>query len=762
MSANAKEESGGILQTMFSPSIGLMNRLRYAWKFVLIGVVVVLPVLVLTKLQFNAATESLVFSAEEESGVDYIRRAKDVLFAIQRRRVLAVAVAAGDAASRGDLAAATSDVDARVSEMDAIDGKLGGELRTTSKWNAVKASWAKVRASQAVSPDDVDSGHVEACSLLIDLILNDAGNNSNLILDPDLDSYWLMDAFVIKLPAINDTLATIATRAMRPSADPLEKIVDLAGQSRLLVSATSDLVNTDMKTAFKESTNPKYGMSPTLVSALEPPTKTASDADSAFADFIKSTTLVLGAAPAKDAPPAARTSPHQIAEQALRAMRENGALYEKVAPELRWLCHKRVEKYSAQRNTGLILIGIAVFALSYLLIGFYFSVRLSVRALAGATSRMISGTSETFVLPSRDEIGDIAGSYNQINTALLESRELQRRVAAENDELQANIMDLLQVVATASDGDLRVRAKITAGALGNVADAFNQLLEAFQNLMSQIQKQITSTSKSIGEISLVSESMALEATKQTQEILAATGLVEKLSGEIARVSDNAQSAANAAKRAEVSASEGVDGVQSVIQGMGNLRANVQAGAKKIKALGDRSMEITGIVGTIARISEQTNMLALNAAIEAARAGEHGRGFSVVAEEVRKLAERTATATEEIDKLVKAIHNETNETVVAVEKQTQVVEHESQLVGRAGDSLTKIREVSTESAKLIAEISEFAKGQASETMVIVGTMGNVTAIARTTQENANGTVGTIKRLISLSDELTKSMNRFRVA
>ena len=121
---------------------------------------------------------------------------------------------------------------------------------------------------------------------------------------------------------------------------------------------------------------------------------------------------------------------------------------------------------------------------------------------------------------------------------------------------------------------------------------------------------------------------------------------------------------------------------------GAARQNVQAGAKKMKNLGDRSMEITGIVGTISRISEQTNMLALNAAIEAARAGEHGRGFSVVAEEVRKLAERTADATQEIDKLVKAIHSETNETVAAIEQQTQVVEQESQLVSKAGESLVR--------------------------------------------------------------------------
>src|SRR6185369_11309516 len=181
--------------------------------------------------------------------------------------------------------------------------------------------------------------------------------------------------------------------------------------------------------------------------------------------------------------------------------------------------------------------------------------------------------------------------------------------------------------------------------------------------------------------------------------------------EIAKVSANANNAAEASKRTEEKAHEGAIAVDEVVQGMGTLRANVQAGAKKMKNLGDRSMEITGIVGTISRISEQTNMLALNAAIEAARAGEHGRGFSVVADEVRKLAERTASATNEIDKLVKTIHAETNETVGAIEQQTSIVEQESRAVSKAGESLNKIRQVSTESATIVVDISSVAKKQA---------------------------------------------------
>jgi methyl-accepting chemotaxis protein len=166
----------------------------------------------------------------------------------------------------------------------------------------------------------------------------------------------------------------------------------------------------------------------------------------------------------------------------------------------------------------------------------------------------------------------------------------------------------------------------------------------------------------------------------------------------------------AANRTQESALAGAESVHNVVQGMEGLRSNVQAGAKKIKNLGDRSMEISGIVGTIAKISEQTNMLALNAAIEAARAGEQGRGFSVVADEVRKLAERTATATQEISNLVAGIQAETAESVAAIEEQTRAVEEEAQIVSKAGEALIKIQGESTHSAELITDITVAAKSQ----------------------------------------------------
>ena len=413
-------------------------------------------------------------------------------------------------------------------------------------------------------------------------------------------------------------------------------------------------------------------------------------------------------------------------------------------------------------RTRLVNVSVGLFSL-VLAVGISFALTRSIVLPLTATVReaqeIVQGRVQITAL---EEIGQMRQAFEGVRGALKETRELKDQIEHDSRQLQDDIMNLLRVVADASDGDLTVRATISAGSLGNVSDAFNSLMESLQSLLSKVQVQISRTNDAVEAIRGASEKMTVGAASQTREIMSARDLVQRMNDEITMVSVQARTAADAAKRTETSAEEGTDAVQNVIAGMTTLRANVQAGAKKMKNLGDRSMEITGIVGTISRISEQTNMLALNAAIEAARAGEHGRGFSVVAEEVRKLAERTAGATQEIDKLVKVIHHETTETVGAIEQQTQVVEHESQLVGQAGQSLLKIRQVSGESASVVVDISAIAQRQVLGTGSVVKAMEEISTIARETQRGAEGTSITVAQLAVLSEELRSGISRFKVA
>ncbi len=381
-----------------------------------------------------------------------------------------------------------------------------------------------------------------------------------------------------------------------------------------------------------------------------------------------------------------------------------------------------------------------------------------INVLAQTADRIAKGDNTArATVGSDDEIGQLADAFN----SMIDARVKAKEDTDDYKRLQEGIRDLLKVTSEASDGNLAVRAQVTEGALGNVSDAINLMLENVSDLLKEVQTAANRVASSATEIQASSEQLSQGSVKQTSEIVNTTTAVQEMAANIESVSNNATSAAEAASRARQAAENGAKAVQQVIDGMERIRQNVQAGAKKIKRLGERSMEISTIVHTISQISSQTDMLALNAAIEAARAGEHGRGFTVVAEEVRKLAERTATATKEIEKLISGIQAETNESVSAMEQQTVEVESESQVVVSTGNELARIRESSSQSAELINEINLAAKQQVRGASGVVKAMETVSTIAQQAQAGANQTKRATESLASLSTDLIGSLSKFKI-
>jgi twitching motility protein PilJ len=355
----------------------------------------------------------------------------------------------------------------------------------------------------------------------------------------------------------------------------------------------------------------------------------------------------------------------------------------------------------------------------------------------------------------------VGGLARSIGNALNNALKLKQKVEADNAELQTGIIRMLDAVAAAAEGNFTIRAPVTDGALGNLSDAFNQMMESIGELVTEINSLAGKVNTSMAEISSSSREMASGATEQADRLGETSQLLKAMNVNITKVSDDADIAAAAAKRTQESAHTGSDSVQNVVRGMDILRSNVQAGAKKVKVLGDRSMEITAIVGTIAKIAEQTNMLALNAAIEAARAGAHGRGFCVVADLGRLLAERAAGATQEIEKLVRSIQAETNESVMAIEQQTQVVEDEAGVVAKAGDALVQIQQVSTQSAELVTDISQVARQQVVSANQAVRTVEQVGEIARRTMAGAHRSLSVTNELSDLSKALLGTLGKFKL-
>jgi methyl-accepting chemotaxis protein len=320
---------------------------------------------------------------------------------------------------------------------------------------------------------------------------------------------------------------------------------------------------------------------------------------------------------------------------------------------------------------------------------------------------------------------------------------------------------MLEVVSEAADGDMTVRARVTEGALGNVADAFNLMLENIGETLQRVQHATTRVNEAAMNFQDASEQMAKGAAEQATQIGFTTLAMNQITSNLKVVSLNAESANAAADEARKAAEVGDAAVREVVSGMERIRRAVQAGARKIKRLGERSMEISSILGTIQSISAQTDMLALNASIEASRAGEEGRGFSIVAEEVRKLAERTQAAAREIEALVSTIQSDTNEAVITMDEQTAEVEREARVVSSAGTELERIRHSITESAMLISAMNTAAKEQAEGAGHVLDAMTVVQTIAEQAEGNSRRNREDSAGLTVLADDLFRSVAQFKV-
>lgn len=335
------------------------------------------------------------------------------------------------------------------------------------------------------------------------------------------------------------------------------------------------------------------------------------------------------------------------------------------------------------------------------------------------------------------------------------------RTEADINQMQGQIMNMLSTVSAAADGNLTVEAEVTADALGSLADAFNMMVASLASLVEQVRKSATNMSTATNEILLSSAQMIKGAEEQQNHINNITSAVDEIAVSMQQVANNAEAAARASQMATEAAQKGAKSVEETILGMHRIRNTVQATSKKIKNLGDRSIEIGEITTTIEDIARQTTILALNAAIEAARAGEHGRGFGVVAEEVRKLAERSSIATRDIGDRIKGIQAETNEAVRTMEDGTREVEEGTRLADIAGKSLKEIDKSVGQVADLIQEISLAAKQQARGTDGVVKSMETISDIANLHADGVRKTTETIERLATLSDRLVEAIGNFKI-
>jgi twitching motility protein PilJ len=341
------------------------------------------------------------------------------------------------------------------------------------------------------------------------------------------------------------------------------------------------------------------------------------------------------------------------------------------------------------------------------------------------------------------------------------------RLRAEDSEKvnranQEAILRLLDEIGNLANGDLTVRARVTEDITGAIADSINYTIDELRRLVAGITEASTQVTAATQEASTVTGQLLQATQKQSTEIQGAGQSVTQMAQQMTEVSIKANDSAKVAETSVSAAQKGTAAVQNAIKGMNDIREQIQETSKRIKRLGESSQEIGEIVQLISDITEQTNVLALNAAIQAASAGEAGRGFTVVAEEVQRLAERSGEATKHIGAIVKSIQRDTQDAVEAMERSTANVVQGTKTADEADQALREIGSVSNQLADLIRSISTSTQQQSAAATRVAANMKVILGITQLTTEGTKKTAGSAARLTTLADGLKSSVAGFKLA
>ena len=411
-------------------------------------------------------------------------------------------------------------------------------------------------------------------------------------------------------------------------------------------------------------------------------------------------------------------------------------------------------QYAAGAGLGVVLLATIV-----LMMVVRRGVTAPLREMAGVYQNVGKGNYRLrSTVTSADELGELAVTVN----TLLDNMGSLVQTRKERDRLQASIVKLLEDVSSVADGNLAVQAEVTADVTGAIADAFNFTVGQLRTLVENVQKTTQEVTVSATELQQASGRLAQMSVAQAGQITETMSTVGEIAASIERVSADGQESARVARQSLANARAGTEMVADLIKGMNRIRERVQETGRRTKRLGERSQEIGEIVQLIDDIADRTSILALNASIQAASAGEAGRGFTVVSEEIQRLAERSAEATKRIGVLVKTIQSETNETVVSMEEATREVVDGSAMADRAGNALQEIQSVAQHLAELVESISVASEQQAEKSSSLAKSISEISVVTNQNALGASESAEEIGVLVGRTERLRESVSAFRLS
>ncbi len=721
-----------------------LSNLKIWQKLLVVTGLLALPIVALLYLFVDSRDQQIQLGYKEMRGLEYIAALRPVLEHVPQHRDTSAAILYGDESLRDSLDSTRKRIESNIAAIDAVDERLGKELRVSSGWQALKASWRQLQPqATTVAANDSFVRHTAVVQQALDLIRL-AGENSSLTTDQSMDAFYLADTLIQQASSMTENLSQLrglgAALAARHRTSPQE-----AGQMLYymrLVENSNGIVQRNMSAIFRTN--------PALQSSLGDPSKNAVNAADKFRRTVEQELIAKA--------DFVTITPRAYSELGTVAIEDYFALHDASIANMKSVLSRRIgdlrdEKYG-QLGLGLLILALTGFTVFWVNTGITRQIQSMLKMFQSIGVGDYEARSDVY---SKDELGQMATSMNRMldsTLVLIQSRE-------EKDRIQTSIMRLLEEVSGVGDGDLRKEARVTSDITGAIADSFNYMIGELRGIISSVQSTTKQVDSSARQMQVNAESLAQGSVEQSAQIVEASRTIEKINESIRYVSTTAGTAAGVAETALSNAKSGSLSVQRTIEGMDSIRLQVQETSKRVKRLGESSQEIGEIVELIGDIADRTSILALNASIQAAAAGESGRGFAVVAEEVDRLAERAALSTKRISTLIRSVQTDTNEAILAMESTTREVVGGSQLANDAGKKLGQIESVSNEISRLVREILEASRSQAVSSEDVTRKVIGVTEFTTRTTQGAKQVEGSVRQLAALAKNLNESMSRFKL-
>jgi twitching motility protein PilJ len=725
---------------------GLVGNLPIWQKLLLIAGAFTLPIIVAVGLLIGEQNVRINFALRELVGVAYLRPVSTIQQLFEDYVLLAVSAAQGDINARQQLSVTVEAIDAAFDELEAVDrlnnrvlGVSDDILRFRQDWNVVKTQ-LNTNILQLT-----EIGMTLLNERVLPLYRNIA-DNSNLSLDPEVSTSYLMLAATQELPKAISSVGAFRTVGRTVIIDG-----SISGAERFVVT-TSYANALNASNEVFGSLDRALAASPFVREQLAQSQQAARAAVFELIDAYETNIINV-------------TQPTFTFEQASALTNPRPLLYtllDDVLGTLEQMLVSRVQGLQQAQLISLVLLALAL-ALTFALVGIVTRRIVSpIIKLSSASQKLAAGDLNTFVdVESSDEMGQLGMVFNEAIVQLREASNRQLSEIERGQQLQGNISEFLNVAMDIAGGDLTKRGVVTEDVLGNVIDAINLMVEELGAILQQVQRAALNVNVRSDNMLQATETIAEQAQAQVVEAQHAREIIDNVARAIEVMADNATQSAHAAQRTLNASEKGQQAVSETLEGMQDIQLEVESVARRVTELAESSEAISEIIDAITTISSQINLLALSAALEAAGAGEAGARFATVANEVRELANESARATRQITTIIQQVRNSVSSVVEEVEASSAKVSVRSRVALTAKERLEEIALISRESAQLASSISNTTGAQVARITEVGQAVTRMVQLTETAQRSVlegREAAGTLKQL---AEQLTRSLSRFRL-